>query len=121
MQHLVPSTLVNVALLREKALDLTQTSLNQPVTLRERVVIAILINRELSDPDTPLLEVVRGDLLTLEIPKFTALACWLAPYSLVSTYPNAIIAVARYLLGFTREQVEASVDWAAVRRQFPQL
>lgn len=116
----VPATMVNVATLRELALELSLTSSNIPVTQRERVVIGILINRALSLRH-PLVDIVREDLQAWEIPKYTALVGWLASYGLVSTYPDAIISIAQYLLGHTQVEVHASIDWDAVRMQYPQL
>jgi hypothetical protein len=116
----VPDKLVCVATLREDALDLTFTHRNKAITLRERIVIAILISRELGHRHH-MLDIARADFQDLEMPKFTVLVGWLASYSLVSSYPNAVIRVARYLLGHTAQEEEATIDWAAVRSQFPQL
>jgi len=120
-QPIIPAVLVNTAKLREQALERVSTKSNLPVTQRERVVIGILVNREVEGLAHPLIDTMREDLQTWSIPKFTALVGWLAPYSLVSQHPNAVIRVALYLLGHTREQEEASIDWDAVHYHYPQL
>ena len=118
----IPTSMINIVKLREEALEQSRLSENnKPITLQERLIVAILVNREYSDPRHPLMDTLREDLQTWEIPKHTALVGWLAPYGLVSTYPNAIIRIARYLLGHTRDQEEATIDWSAIRTQFPQL
>jgi hypothetical protein len=120
-QPFIPAVLVNTAKLRELALERAGTVADQPVTLLERVVVAILVNREVKSPTHPLMDTMREDLQTWNIPKYTALVGWLAPYSLVSQYPSAVSRVAQYLLGTTRDLEHASIDWEAVRYHYPQL
>ena len=124
MTPTVPLAMINVTKLRSDALEQSNLKTNKPVTLQERIVIAVIINREYPTAPKqthPLLDIMRDDLEVWSIPKYTALVGWLAPYSLVSTYPSAIIRIARYLLGETKEQEESKVDWAAVYQHFPQL
>lgn len=115
----IPEAFVNVPKLRDEALALSRIN-QSPVSLRERVVIGIIVNR-CGAYRSGLLDLIRQDVLGYEIPKYTALVAWLASYGLVSTYPNAITQVALYLLGHTRAQVEATINWDAVRTQYPQL
>lgn len=117
----IPDAIINVTKLREEALELSQSALNTKITLHERVVIAIIVSRDLGLNHQTLIATIREDLQTWGIPKFTALASWLAPYSLVSQYPATVIRVARYLLGHTRQEEEESIDWVAIRKSYPQL
>lgn len=117
----VPNRMVNIAKLREQAINLIHDASNVSVTLRERVVIGILVTRETGHHTNPLLNTIREDLLDWELPKFTALATWLAPYSLVLQHPDAVGRVAMYLLGHTTEAEDAAIDWDQIRLAYPQL
>ena len=119
--HTIPNRIVNVAVLRVQAIAKLNDPTNLPVTQRERVVIGILITRCMKRPEHPLLNIVQADLLDHELPKFTALVGWLAPYALVTEYPEAISQLALYLLGHTTQLVHSTIDWDAIRVAFPQL
>jgi hypothetical protein len=112
----VPSEMTNVVHLRLECLERLKSDEDTPLNLRERLTVAALLSVH-AGSDSGLLIDAMHDFEDSLLPRYVVLSGWLAPWGPVSRHPNAIIKVARYLLGEFPE-AEKLVAWDRVQARY---
>jgi hypothetical protein len=111
-----PEGMTNVVHLRLECLERVKSDEDKPLTLRERLTVAALLAVH-AGSDSGLLIDAMHDFEDSLLPRYTVLSGWLAPWGPVSKHPNAIIKVARYLMGEFPE-AEKLVAWERVQQRY---
>lgn len=111
-----PESMTSVVHLRLECLERLKTEQDTPLSLRERLVVAALLAVH-AGSDAGLLTHAMHDFEDSLLPRYVVLSGWLAPWGPVSRHPNAIIKVARYLLGEYPE-AEKLVAWDRVHARY---
>ncbi len=144
-QGLSDLVLPSIHVLRKRAYNAIGSAKDTPLTVRELFTLGQIVRSACPNPYDELVDDLPG---TIESPRtgqtytlghiieneldfqynggprlrrMPVLFGWMAPYGLVSQWPDAIIRVARYLLGDTIEQEERQVDWERARRMHPDV
>ena len=112
----VPSEMTNVVHLRLECLERLKSDADMSLSLRERLVVAALLAVH-AGSDPGLLIDAMHDFEDSLLPRYVVLSGWLAPWGPVSRYPNAVIKVARYLMGEYPE-AERLVAWDRVQTRY---
>lgn len=112
----VPESMTSVVHLRLECLERLRSDKDTPLSLRERLVVAALLAVH-AGSDPGLLTHAMHDFEDSLLPRYVVLSGWLAPWGPVSRHPNAIIKVARYLLGEYPE-AEKLVAWDRVHARY---
>ena len=117
-EPMIPDALPNQYDLRMRALALVGSELDKPLDLKESLTIGAILRRKAGLQPELFADIAR-DMNEYEIPRFTMLVGLLAPYGLMLKFPSAILAVAKFLLGETRDVEMAKVDWPHFRKLYP--
>jgi hypothetical protein len=91
--------LVNLAALREEALEMLSSSGSIGCSEVERVYVAGVLYALTENEDDPLFQAAQYDLEELGMGKYEFVLSWLSPYHLASSHPAAMADIGLVLLG----------------------